>query len=223
VKGKIFLFAGVRDGELSFAAKLPQSRRAALAQPFAAPTGYGLGKAGWVTCTFQAGKSPPIDVLLGYIEESYRAIAPKKLVAQLDAAPAPAAAPRRARAARVKKVARRVALVAYDPLRIERATRGFGERGLAVEVLRDAAAARARLGQKLDGIIIDVGTRQAEGLALAAEIDASDAPIMIFLVGLRDGAARKKAQSAATSADLFREPPGDPAVVAAVLDTLAHY
>lgn len=60
--------------------KLPQSYGAALLAPFAKPTGYGLGKSGWVTATFQQGEHPPFDVLKSWIDESYRAIAPRRLV-----------------------------------------------------------------------------------------------------------------------------------------------
>ena len=53
--------------------------------PFAKPTGYGLGKSGWVSGLFEADAKPPVDMLLAWLDESYRAIAPKKLVAQLGA------------------------------------------------------------------------------------------------------------------------------------------
>ena len=53
--------------------------------PFAKPTGYGLGKSGWVTATFAAGDEPPVEMFKAWIDESYRAQAPKKLVKSLDA------------------------------------------------------------------------------------------------------------------------------------------
>lgn len=59
----------------------------ALMLPFAEPTGYGLGKSGWVTATFNAGeKAPPVALLKQWLDESYRAIAPKKLVKALEPA-----------------------------------------------------------------------------------------------------------------------------------------
>jgi hypothetical protein len=54
-------------------------------QPYAEPTGYGLGKSGWVTCRFATGDELPLDLLEEWVEESYRAVAPKKLVLQLNA------------------------------------------------------------------------------------------------------------------------------------------
>jgi predicted DNA-binding protein (MmcQ/YjbR family) len=83
VKKKTFLFLAVDDSGLSLSVKLPESRGVALTLPFAQPTGYGLGKSGWVTASFPKGKKPPLDLLKEWIEESYRAIAPKKLLARL--------------------------------------------------------------------------------------------------------------------------------------------
>jgi predicted DNA-binding protein (MmcQ/YjbR family) len=97
VGARVFVFLGKsaeKDGH-SLAMKLPDSAADALDLPFAEPTGYGLGKAGWVTASFEPGDSIPLDLLTLWIEESYRAIAPKKLVAELDAKGA-----RRPRAAR---------------------------------------------------------------------------------------------------------------------------
>lgn len=87
VKKKVFVFMGKgEDPALGFSVKLPSSGTGALDLPFAQPTGYGLGKAGWVSFTFErAADLPPSGVLLDWIAESYRAVAPKMLVKQLDA------------------------------------------------------------------------------------------------------------------------------------------
>ena len=85
VKGKAFLFLSLEKGELSFSMKLPTSGAAALTLPFTEPTHYGLGKHGWVTTTLTVGKKvPPLDLFQGWVEESYRSIAPKTLVRKLD-------------------------------------------------------------------------------------------------------------------------------------------
>ena len=78
-------YAGGDNGTLRVTVKLPDSNSYALMQAYAAPTGYGLGKSGWVTCTFRPDDAIPIDLLEEWIEESYRAIAPKKLVLALNA------------------------------------------------------------------------------------------------------------------------------------------
>jgi predicted DNA-binding protein (MmcQ/YjbR family) len=85
VNKKVFVFMGQHeDGSLGLSTKLPRSAEIALTLPFAEPTGYGLGKSGWVSARFEAKERPPVDMLKAWIEESYRAIAPKKMVAALD-------------------------------------------------------------------------------------------------------------------------------------------
>ena len=87
MNGKVFVFLGldpVPGGEMGLSVKLPASAEEALELPFTAPTGYGLGKSGWVTAKFGEKDAPPIGILEAWIRESYRAIAPKKLSAQLD-------------------------------------------------------------------------------------------------------------------------------------------
>jgi predicted DNA-binding protein (MmcQ/YjbR family) len=107
VKGKAFVFLALSAEGLSMSVKLPQSNGAALMLPFAQPTGYGLGKSGWVSASFGARDTPPVEILRKWLDESYRAVAPKKLVAQLDGAPVAKAkakaAPSRKSAPAVKK------------------------------------------------------------------------------------------------------------------------
>lgn len=79
---KVFVFLGgeASENELSLSVKLPTSRDMAADLPFAEPTGYGMGKHGWVTARFKKVSDVPLDLMKAWIEESYRAIAPKKLV-----------------------------------------------------------------------------------------------------------------------------------------------
>jgi len=87
VKGKIFvtLSTGKSDGRfLTLSVKLPVSGKFALTLPFASPTGYGLGKSGWVTARFEVDDEVPIDRLREWIDESFRAVAPKKVLARLE-------------------------------------------------------------------------------------------------------------------------------------------
>jgi predicted DNA-binding protein (MmcQ/YjbR family) len=87
VRGKVFVFLGSDqrlDDTLGFSVKLPASGEALLALPFATPTGYGLGKSGWVSVSCSAAKPLPLELMQQWIEESYRAVAPKKLAAELD-------------------------------------------------------------------------------------------------------------------------------------------
>jgi predicted DNA-binding protein (MmcQ/YjbR family) len=83
VRGKIFVFVGTA-GSRRMTVKLDESHAHALAIEGAAPTGYGLGKAGWVTVPLRA-PGVSIDVLRDWVEESYRIVAPQRLVAELEA------------------------------------------------------------------------------------------------------------------------------------------
>ena len=73
------------DTELSFSVKLPRTGFQALALPFAKPTEYGLGKSGWVTVRLGKATKALTDQCMLWIDESYRAVAPKRAVAALDA------------------------------------------------------------------------------------------------------------------------------------------
>ena len=87
VKGKTFVFLAADQATFSLSAKLPSSAGVALQLPFASPTEYGLGRSGWVTARFPRATRLPVDVLGMWIDESYRALAPKRLVAQIDQRP----------------------------------------------------------------------------------------------------------------------------------------
>jgi predicted DNA-binding protein (MmcQ/YjbR family) len=99
VRGKVFIFMGHGHGEgkgtrlLSLSVKLPETGTMALLLPFVEPTGYGLGKSGWITAQFPSADVAPVDLIADWIDESYRALAPKALVAKLphrgSAAPKP--------------------------------------------------------------------------------------------------------------------------------------
>lgn len=88
VNTKVFVFLGADDRRhapgMSVKLKDAQAHEHALAAPGAGPTGYGLGKAGWVSIPLAEG-APEVELLCEWVEESYRAIAPKRLIAELDA------------------------------------------------------------------------------------------------------------------------------------------
>lgn len=81
VRGKTFAWLDHTEGKLSMTVKLPASRDFALVFDFAEPTGYGLGRSGWISCRFDAGETPDLDLLKRWVAESYRAVAPRKLAA----------------------------------------------------------------------------------------------------------------------------------------------
>jgi predicted DNA-binding protein (MmcQ/YjbR family) len=93
VRGKVFVFLGHdTDDGVGLSVKLPSSGMMALAFPFAEPTGYGLGKSGWVSASFGPRDAVPLPMLRDWITESYRAVAPKKLAQELDGTAPTAAA-----------------------------------------------------------------------------------------------------------------------------------
>jgi predicted DNA-binding protein (MmcQ/YjbR family) len=97
VRKKAFVFMRLEADRLSFGVKLPQSRRQALALPFAQPTHYGLGAHGWVTIEVRNPTRALVAQSKEWIRESYIAIAPKRVAALLNVTPAPSPRTRRAR------------------------------------------------------------------------------------------------------------------------------
>ncbi len=111
VRNKVFVFLGQDGPELALSIKLPESGLLALNLPFVSPSGYGLGKSGWVTARFAPDENAPLEVLGKWIDESYRAVAPKKLTAGLPVRKAvggrPGQPPRRGRPRRRAEEGRR--------------------------------------------------------------------------------------------------------------------
>ena len=79
VRRKTFVFLNLEEDAFSLSVKLPASRDFALMFDWTQPTGYGLGRSGWVTGKFAADDEPDLDLLKRWVAESYRAIAPKRL------------------------------------------------------------------------------------------------------------------------------------------------
>jgi predicted DNA-binding protein (MmcQ/YjbR family) len=85
VKDKVFVFMGYgEDGSYGFSVKLPKSGPAVLKKKFAEPTHYGLGKHGWVSIRYTKDTDVPLKNALAWLDESFRAVAPKKVLASLD-------------------------------------------------------------------------------------------------------------------------------------------
>ena len=80
---KVFVFFGddAPERARSLTVKLRDSHEEASAMGWTADPGYGLGRGGWLTVN--APEDAPMDLLRAWIVESYRAVAPKRLVALL--------------------------------------------------------------------------------------------------------------------------------------------
>ncbi|MGW5343258.1 MmcQ/YjbR family DNA-binding protein [Streptomyces sp. HUAS TT3] len=88
VNKKIFVFLGSADGPqpLGLSVKLKDEalHGHALSAPGAQPTGYGLGRSGWVSVPLEEKGAPSLQVLCEWVEESYRTVALKRHVRALD-------------------------------------------------------------------------------------------------------------------------------------------
>jgi hypothetical protein len=83
-KGKSFLFMGVKDEHFDVMVKLEASLDEAAALSKKQPDHYSVGGHNWVTAKFGRNELPPSGLLERWIEESFRLLAPKGLVATLQ-------------------------------------------------------------------------------------------------------------------------------------------
>jgi hypothetical protein len=79
--GKAFLFMGMDDHSWNLMLKLGDSLPEASRLSAREPNRYGVGGHNWVSLTFAHGDSLPSGLLERWIEESFRLLVPKKLVA----------------------------------------------------------------------------------------------------------------------------------------------
>ena len=86
VHKKVVAFFGMPEATEQYppgmTVKLPESLSLALAQTGVELSGYNLGKSGWVTVRFNP--DIPFEMLREWIDESYAAVAPKRLGASLQ-------------------------------------------------------------------------------------------------------------------------------------------
>jgi predicted DNA-binding protein (MmcQ/YjbR family) len=87
VNKKVFCFMGVEDPKrhrLGMTVKIPAVAGLVTSLDACELAGHGLGKSGWVSVAFGAPDCPDLDTLKEWVEDSYRLVAPKKLVKELD-------------------------------------------------------------------------------------------------------------------------------------------
>jgi predicted DNA-binding protein (MmcQ/YjbR family) len=84
VNDKTFAYLPTEGEPFSLSCKLPYTGVVALELPYAKPAAYGLGRSGWVSFSPRADELPSLEQLREWVEESYRAQAPRKLVKELD-------------------------------------------------------------------------------------------------------------------------------------------
>ncbi len=242
-KGFLYMSRDPAEDRFSMSAKLPSSHVMAVGLPFAEPTGYGLGKSGWVSATFRGAEKPPVELLLEWIDESYRAIAPKRLVKTLDGdgpeggaivsakkratAATKAGAKSKTKAKAKANVSRRVResvlVISTDAKRVERAQASLDEHGFETQwAPPDEEALVEGTRRRPAAIVIDLGRRAPAGLELAAMIDATDLrEVPLAFAGARDAKTERRARSIGAGPVLVsRRPPGDPAFARALAERL---
>ncbi len=82
--GKNFLFLGEKDGECNMRLKLKESIDEMHERDGRDPGSFGVGMGGWTLIKFPPDEHPPLADLQRWIAESFRLLAPKKVVALLD-------------------------------------------------------------------------------------------------------------------------------------------
>ena len=104
VKNKVFVFLGhdMEAEQLGLSVKLPTSKQSALRLTFTSPTGYGLGKSGWVSAKLDDKSQASFEMLRDWVKESYCAIAPKALADRVQPDPSRAKAEKKAKAKAVR-------------------------------------------------------------------------------------------------------------------------
>jgi predicted DNA-binding protein (MmcQ/YjbR family) len=152
VRGKAFAFLGNASHgqqDMSVSLKLRASHETALLFPFVEPTGYGMGKSGWVTATFAPGEEPPMPILKSWIDESYRLIAPKRLVATLPPlADADEEAPRRAASRAAKPAAKAPAKKAEAPAKAAKPASAANKTKAPAKAAKTATAKKTKAPAK---------------------------------------------------------------------------
>ncbi len=83
---KNFAFLGEKAGsECSLMVKLASSIEEARELAIAQPETYKVGVAGWTTLSWSEGSGPDMELLMRWVDESYRLFAPKAVLKQLAA------------------------------------------------------------------------------------------------------------------------------------------
>jgi len=104
VKNKVFVFLGRdMDEDFGLSVKLPTSHKSALRLPFTSPTGYGLGKSGWVSAKLDDRSQASFEMLRDWVKESYCALAPRGLADQVVPDPSKVKAAKKAKAKAAKE------------------------------------------------------------------------------------------------------------------------
>lgn len=81
---KNFLFVGEKGDRCRLMLKLAGSVDEARALAQSGPGEVSVGDNGWVTALFEPADHPDLEVLARWVDESFRLLAPKKVLAEID-------------------------------------------------------------------------------------------------------------------------------------------
>ncbi|HKA08811.1 MAG TPA: MmcQ/YjbR family DNA-binding protein [Gemmataceae bacterium] len=98
-RNKSFLFVGAAEARLKLRESIEEANKLASSEP----ARFRVGGQGWVKIVFDSDNPAPLDVLERWIDESYRLIAAKQLVAMLAERETPTG---RSKTAKTKKPAK---------------------------------------------------------------------------------------------------------------------
>lgn len=212
VRKKVFVFFSIEPDRLGFTVKLPASAAEALETGWMKPTGYGLGKSGWCSGEFKEAGDVPLDRLLDWMDESYRAVAPKSLTKDLPEGlppiPPPEVIPK------VPAGALRILLIGDDLLRLERGQRQFAKRGIEGLLAPMSPETLDMAGQgSPSAMMVDLSKNAAVGQALAAELAVVCWDVPMLVAGIRDKKMEVTLAAALPRAKFSRDAPGDDTVL----------
>ncbi len=214
VRRKVFCFLGdgKAEGEdLNLTFKLPRSADDALSLEFAAPAGHGLGRHGWVSFRYPDGEEAPVEQLVAWLDESYRAVAPRRLVKTLPDA-GPPLTPEPQPTPEPISIGGPMLLVGDDPLRLARSRRWLDARGIDVPDLAPLTPEAVAIASEVDPVamVIDVSRNAERGLDLLEIVGSTSFSARPVLVsGLRDARMKRRAQIRLPGAMHSTDAPGD--------------
>ncbi len=216
VARKVFVFSGEGEGRVTLSLKLPQSKDEALEYDFATPTHYGMGKHGWVTLGFEGDIEVPYEALERWLDESFRCIAPKRLLKGVPAGGPPPPSPPEAPPEPLADLGGPVLLAGADPLRLARAARWLEARGLPLEqhasVDEDLIAVFAETAPAV--LVMDLGPQTEKAIQLAEVLREAGAPLA--LAGVRDKKMEVRLARAFPGVPTSRAAPGESAYLDAL-------
>ncbi len=212
VRKKMFVIFDIQPTKLGLNVKLPASAAEARENDWVAPSGHGLGKSGWCQMTFTDAAEVPVEQILDWIDESYRAVAPKTLTRDLAPGLPPIPPPEVIPA--LPPEALRILLVGNDRFRLGRGTRELAKRGIqGLEATLTPDTLDIAGQGSPSAILIDLCKDASVAQQMAIELAGVCWDVPMLVAGIRDKKMEVKVAAALSKAELSRNAPGDTRVL----------